>query len=37
DLLKNTKPVEKMVDYALVTKDSMFSEQHQRLLFQTLL
>jgi len=37
DLLKNTKPVEKMVDYALVTKTSMFSEQHQRLLFQTLL
>jgi len=37
DLLKNTKPVEKLVDYALVTKDSMFSEQHQRLLFQTLL
>lgn len=35
DLLKNTKPVEKMVDYALVTKDSMFREQHQRLLFQT--
>ena len=37
DLLKNTKPVEKMVDFALVTKDSMFGEQHQRLLFQTLL
>jgi len=36
DLLKNTKPVEKMVDYALVTKASMLSEQHQRLLFQTL-
>ncbi|HKM07910.1 MAG TPA: substrate-binding domain-containing protein [Sphaerochaeta sp.] len=35
DLLKNNKPVEKMVDYALVTKDTMFSEQHQRLLFQT--
>ena len=37
DLLKNNKPVEKMVEHALVTKDSMFSEQHQRLLFQTLL
>ncbi|HKL57878.1 MAG TPA: substrate-binding domain-containing protein [Sphaerochaeta sp.] len=37
DLLKNTKPVEKMVEHALVTKDSMFSEQHQRLLFQTIL
>ncbi len=37
DLLKGAKPIEKMVDYALVTKDSMFSEQHQRLLFQTLL
>lgn len=35
DLLKNTKPVEKMVDHALVTKATMFSEQHQRLLFQT--
>lgn len=35
DLLKNNKPVEKMVDYALVTKTSMFSEEHQRLLFQT--
>ena len=35
DLLKNTKPVEKLVDYALVTKASMFSGQHQRLLFQT--
>jgi len=36
DLLKNIKPVEKMVEYALVTKESMFSEQHQRLLFQTI-
>ena len=37
DLLKNIKPVEKVVEHALVTKTSMFSEQHQRLLFQTLL
>ncbi|MDY0288677.1 MAG: substrate-binding domain-containing protein [Sphaerochaeta sp.] len=37
DLLKNAKPVEKMVEHALVTKASMFSEQHQRLLFQTIL
>lgn len=37
DLLKNNKPVEKMVEHALVTKNSMFSEEHQRLLFQTIL
>ncbi len=37
DLLKNIKPAEKLVEHALVTKDSMFSEQHQRLLFQTIL
>ncbi len=37
DLLKSIKPVEKVVEHALVTKTSMFSEQHQRLLFQTLL
>lgn len=35
DLLKGNKPAEKLVDYALVTKDTMFSEEHQRLLFQT--
>jgi ribose transport system substrate-binding protein len=28
--------VEKLVDFDLVTKESMFSEEHQRLLFQTL-
>ena len=36
DLLNGRKPIEKMADHALITKDSMFSEQHQRLLFQTL-
>ena len=36
DLLKNNRPTEKMVEHALVTKDSMFSEEHERLLFQTI-
>ncbi len=35
DLLEGKKPAEKLVDFALVTKQSMFSEEHQRLLFQT--
>ncbi|NLE15468.1 MAG: substrate-binding domain-containing protein [Spirochaetales bacterium] len=35
DLLNGNKPAQKMVDFDLVTKDSMFSEEHQRLLFQT--
>ena len=36
DLLNGRKSIEKMIDHALVTKDTMFSEQNQRLLFQTL-
>ncbi|NBK25529.1 MAG: sugar ABC transporter substrate-binding protein, partial [Spirochaetia bacterium] len=36
DLLNGIKPIEKLVDFDLVTKESMFSEEHQRLLFQTL-
>ncbi len=36
DLLNGNKPAEKLVDFDLVTKESMFSEEHQRLLFQTL-
>jgi ribose transport system substrate-binding protein len=36
DLLNGKKPIEKLVDYALVTKTTMFSEEHQRLLFQSL-
>ncbi len=36
DLLNGNKPAEKLVDFDLVTKESMFSEDHQRLLFQTL-
>ena len=36
DLLNGKKPIEKLVDYALVTKQTMFSEEHQRLLFQSL-
>lgn len=35
DLLEGKKPAHQPVDWALVTKDSMFSEAHQRLLFQT--
>ncbi|MGE4583014.1 MAG: substrate-binding domain-containing protein [Sphaerochaeta sp.] len=35
DLLNGTKPAKKLVDFALVTKETMFSEEHQRLLFQT--
>lgn len=35
DLLRNIKPVEKLVEHALITKTTMFSEQNQRLLFQT--
>ncbi len=35
ELLNGNKPVQKMVDFDLVTKESMFSEDHQRLLFQT--
>lgn len=35
DLLNGNKPVQKMIDFDLVTKESMFSEEHQRLLFQT--
>lgn len=35
DLLNGTKPARKMIDFDLVTKESMFSEEHQRLLFQT--
>lgn len=35
DLLNGKKPVEKLVDFDLVTKESMFSEEHQHLLFQT--
>ncbi|MEA4864302.1 MAG: substrate-binding domain-containing protein [Sphaerochaeta sp.] len=35
DLLNGNKPVQKLVDFDLVTKESMFSEEHQRLLFQT--
>ena len=36
DLLNGIKPIEKLVDFDLVTKESMFSQEHQRLLFQTL-
>ncbi len=36
DLLNGIKPIEKLVDFDLVTKEPMFSEEHQRLLFQTL-
>jgi ribose transport system substrate-binding protein len=36
DLLNGKKPIEKLVDYALVTKTTMFNEEHQRLLFQSL-
>ena len=35
DLLNGNKPARKLVDFDLVTKESMFSEEHQRLLFQT--
>ena len=35
DLLSGNKPAHKLVDFDLVTKESMFSEEHQRLLFQT--
>ncbi len=35
DLLNGNKPATKLVDYALVTKKSMFSEEHQHILFQT--
>ncbi len=35
ELLEGKKPVDKLVDFALVTKESMFSEEHQHLLFQT--
>ncbi|MGE4454030.1 MAG: substrate-binding domain-containing protein [Sphaerochaeta sp.] len=35
DLIEGRNPVPKSVDYALVTKESMFSEEHQHLLFQT--
>jgi ribose transport system substrate-binding protein len=34
-LLDGEKPAHKLVDFALVTKESMFSEEHQHLLFQT--
>ncbi|WP_320129003.1 substrate-binding domain-containing protein [uncultured Sphaerochaeta sp.] len=36
DLLNGRKPVEKTVDFALVTKKTMFNEEYQRLLFQSL-
>lgn len=35
ELLEGKKPAHKLVDFALVTKESMFSEEHQHLLFQT--
>lgn len=36
DLLQGKKPAQQPVDWALVTKESMFSEEHQRLVFQTI-
>lgn len=36
DLLEGRKPAQQPVDWALVTKESMFSEEHQRLLFQSI-
>ena len=36
DLLGSKKPAQQPVDWALVTKDSMFTEEHQRLVFQTI-
>jgi ribose transport system substrate-binding protein len=36
ELLNGKKPIEKLVDYALITKQTMFSEDHQRMLFQSL-
>ncbi|MDK2859237.1 substrate-binding domain-containing protein [Sphaerochaeta halotolerans] len=35
ELLEGKRPVQKLVDFALVTKESMFSEEHQHILFQT--
>ncbi len=36
DLLGGKKPAQQPVDWALVTKESMFTEEHQRLVFQTI-